>query len=76
MHECRHRMHCLYATIRAREMLACGLLEQRDKKLQQTFMEREVIEGIPELPKGYKFTEWMRRAAACRCVCVCDYPSV
>ena len=53
-------MHCLYATIRARELLACGLLEQRDKKLQVTFAERSSIEGIPNLPAGYKFTEWMR----------------
>ena len=53
-------MHRLYATIRARELLACGLLEQRDKKLQQTFMERATIEGIPDLPSGYKFIEWMR----------------
>ena len=53
-------MHCLYATIRARELLACGLLEQRDKKLQVTFAERSTIAGVPPLPEGYKFTEWMR----------------
>ena len=45
---------------RARELLACGALEQRDKKLQTTFLEREYIPGVPHLPDGYKFTEWMR----------------
>ena len=45
---------------RARELLACGFLESRDSKLQVTFAERATIEGIPQLPEGYKFTEWMR----------------
>ena len=40
--------------------MACGALEQRDKKLQTTFLEREYIPGVPHLPDGYKFTEWMR----------------
>ena len=62
---------------RARELLACGLLEPRDKKLQITFTERTTVAGIPPLPEGYKFTEWMRCAAARRCVwrsvCVSDH---
>ena len=41
-------------------MLACGILETRDKKLQVTFAERVAIPGVPALPDGYKFTDWMR----------------
>ena len=52
----------------ARELLADWVLEHRDKKLQTTFAERPYIAGIPRLPEGYIFTEWMRRAAVCRSV--------
>ena len=45
---------------RAREHLACGFLEARDKKLQVTFAERVTIAGLPTLSDGYKFTDWMR----------------
>ena len=45
---------------RARELLACGFLEARDKKPQVTFVERITITGMPSLPEGYKFTDWMR----------------
>ena len=45
---------------RARELLACGFLEARDKKPQVTFVERVTIAGMPSLPEGYKFTDWMR----------------
>ena len=41
-------------------MLAGGFLEARDKKPQATFMERVTIAGMPTLPEGYKFTDWMR----------------
>ena len=41
-------------------MLACGILETRDKKLQITFTERVSVAGLPPLPEGYKFIEWMR----------------
>ena len=52
----------------ARELLADGVLEQRDKKLQTVFAERPHIAGLPRLPEGYIFTEWMRRAAVRRSV--------
>ena len=45
---------------RARELLACGFREARDKKPQVTFTERITIAGMPTLPEGYKFTDWMR----------------
>ena len=60
----------------ARELLSDGVLEQRDKKLQPTFAERPFITGIPRLPEGFIFTEWMRRADVSRSVwlSVCVWP--
>ena len=47
-------------TSRARETLAAGVLEPRDKKIQEEFQDSREIEGLPSLPDGYVITEWMR----------------
>ena len=73
---------CTYLHIPARELFAAGVLDARDKRQRNEFSERNNIPGMPELPKGYMFTQWMRCAdivqscIAVRLVtvmCMCDH---
>ena len=43
-----------------RELFAGGVLERRDKPAEENFQERTTIPGVPDLPDGYVFTEWLR----------------
>ena len=57
---CRVHTH----THRARELLSAGVLDPRDKPPAADFKERATIPGVPQLPTGYIFTQWMRCAVS------------
>ena len=57
---CRVHTH----THRARELLSAGVLDPRDKPPAAEFKERATIPGVPQLPTGYVFTQWIRCAVS------------
>ena len=58
---------CLVPTYtRVRELLAAGVLERRDKPPALEFQEKTTVQGVPALPDGYIFTQWLRCAIAIR----------
>ena len=70
---CQHTHPCIdtddvcavyHHASRARELLASGVLERRDKGaavVQSDFTDtNNVGDDMPGLPDGYKFTGWMR----------------
>ncbi len=51
---------CIYHT---RELLAAGKVGKEDPGPQAITSENTMPYGAPELPSGYIFSDWLRRAA-------------
>ena len=47
-------------TAYARQILARGSLDPEEKKPMTDFEDNRTVQGLPELPAGYKVTEWLR----------------
>ena len=82
MHYCvaSGRVHCvcmymLTTSAPSRQLLAAGVLDPDDKKPQEEFQEIVHMAGMPRLPDGYTFTEWLRFASSVMPMCICVVPA-